>query len=289
MTRACVVCVSWCGCVHVSYRSCSALQGLLGRECSGIGHVLSMRLDVHDAATPSPTPKKEEEEEEAAADQAEEGTDVSRNAMPQHLHTHTIIHSPPQNVRPLNLWPGARYQNNNLVDSRNPNGRFVGTGDWGGETRGLNISSRGGVAGGLNMSSAANVRALNISSQLSLQCSHELHPALAARPGAALSSALSRLDISPLHSFNRSMAAVLKHESAALGTAADPRRSTVISLRRNMHVAAGVGARGAGLGSVHDLTSSLQSLQSEVASLAPVGQQMQADADARRTLAALGI
>jgi len=54
-------------------------------------------------------------------------------------------------------------------------------------------------------------------------------------------------------------------------------------------VAAGVGARGAGLGSVHDLTSSLQSLQSEVASLAPVGQQMQADADARRTLAALGI
>ena len=54
--------------------------------------MLSMRLDVHDAATPSPTPKKEEEEEEAAADQAEEGTDVSRNAMPQHLHTHTIIH-----------------------------------------------------------------------------------------------------------------------------------------------------------------------------------------------------
>jgi hypothetical protein len=249
--------MSWCGCVYVSSRSCSALQGLLGRECSGIGHVLSMRLDVHDTATPSPTPKKEEEEEAAAAEQAEEGTDVSRNATLQHLHTHTIIHSPPPNARPLNLWPGALYQNNNLVDSRSPSSRFFATGDWGGQTRGSNV-------GTLNMTSGGHVRALNMSSQLSLPCSHELHHALAARPAAALSSALSRLDISPLHSFNHSMAAVLKHESAALGAAADPRRSTVISLRRDMHVAAGVGARGAGLGSVHDLTSSLMSLQSEV-------------------------
>ena len=273
-----VLCVSWCGCVYVSSRSCSALQGLLGRECSGIGHVLSMRLDVHDTATPSPTPKKEEDEAAAAAEQAEERTDVSRNATLQHLHTHTIIHSPPPNARPLNLWPGARYQNNNLVDSRSPSGRCFATGDWGGQTRGSNV--------GTHMTSGGNVGALNISSQLSLPCSHELHHALAVRP-AALSSALSRLDISPLHSFNHCMAAVLKHESAALGAATDPRRSTVISLRRNMHVAAGVGARGAGLGSVHDLTSSLQSLQSEVASLAPVAQR--ADAEARRTLAALRI
>ena len=252
-----------------------------------MGNVLSMRLDVHDAATPSPTPKREEEEEAAAAEQAEEGTDVSRNATLQHLHTHTIIHAPPPNARPLNLWPGARYQNNYHVDSRSPSGRFFATGDWGGQTRGgsvrgLNTSS-GGNVGALNMSSGGNVGALQIG-----QPERDLARASMAELRRA-ESALSRLDISPLHSFNHSMAAVLKHESAALGAAADPRRSTVISLRGHVHVAAGVGARGAGLGSVHDLTSSLQSLQSEVASLAPVAQQMRADAEARRTLAALRI
>eukprot|EP00802_Teleaulax_amphioxeia_P008838 Tamp_08849.p1 GENE.Tamp_08849~~Tamp_08849.p1 ORF type:complete len:500 (+),score=120.90 Tamp_08849:57-1502(+) len=104
-----------------------AIQGLLGREW-GMGKVLSMRLDVHEASTPSPPPKREDEEPAEQAEEHGSSREMNPHGTQQHVHTHTIIHAPP----PHHVWSGARYHNNNLVDSKNPGAKFFGAGGGGG-------------------------------------------------------------------------------------------------------------------------------------------------------------
>ena len=312
-TRGMCVCVCVCVCVrvfdnnkqthmHVCVRvcqtylllsSCRAIQGLLGREW-GMGKVLSMRLDVHEASTPSPPPKREDEEPAEQAEEHGSSREMNPHGTQQHVHTHTIIHAPP----PHHVWSGARYHNNNLVDSKNPGAKFFGAGGGGGgggqpeQTRAANVAALNKSWSAFNMSASS-------SSQLSVACTHEFKSVPSNRP--ALSAALSKLDIgsnldigsskfglshsalSPLHSFSHSVAAALKHESASLGAAGDTPRSAVISVRRNMHVARGGRAD---LGEVNDLTSSFQS----ELGLGPLGSaQVLANGEARRTLAALRI